>query len=160
MGENYISPLAVTPKSSGRKWVLLESFTFHVGSDNGPEKVTVPAGFETDFASVDFVQKVGIILALIYVFVASFLPWWCAVLMLFPIVFYSVMPLWWKYSKSPILHDYLYQNNGIGKYTRRESDQIFLESMLVDWRDHKAGVLLANLEYFGVRLVGWISWKK
>jgi hypothetical protein len=152
--------LAVTPKSSGRKWILLRAFTFAIGSRYGTEKVTVPKGFETDFASVDFVQKVGVVLALVYIPLSDILPWWAAVIMLFPILFYSMMPLWWKYGKSPILHDYLYQYKGVGKYTRRESDQVFLESMLVDWREHRAGVLLANIEYFGVRCFGWLSWKR
>jgi hypothetical protein len=76
-----------------------------------------------------------------------------------PKPFMILLPWYAKYSKSPILHDYLYQNRGLGKYTRKECDQIFLESMLVDWRTHRSGVALAMIEYYGVRLFGKLSWK-
>ncbi|MCK9597464.1 MAG: DUF1353 domain-containing protein [Sphaerochaeta sp.] len=128
MGKSFIAELAVTPLQSGRKWKLLRAFTFHVGSKAGKERVQVPAGFVTDFASV-------------------------------PKPFLPLIPFWGKYSKSPILHDYLYRNLGLGRYTRKECDQIFLESMLVDWRHHKFGLTLALTEYYGVRCFGWLSWK-
>lgn len=31
---------------------LLEPLSYHVGSEDSPEVITVPAGFETDFASI------------------------------------------------------------------------------------------------------------
>lgn len=129
MGRSFVTELAVSPLASGRKWKLLRAFTFHIGSKTGEEKITVPAGFITDFASV-------------------------------PKIFLPLLPFWAKYSKSPILHDWLYQNFGLGIYTRKECDQIFLESMLVDWRHHLTGVILAMTEYYGVRAFGWLSWRK
>lgn len=37
----------------GRKWVLCSAFTYCVGSLEEPhDEITVPAGFETDFASI------------------------------------------------------------------------------------------------------------
>lgn len=39
----------------GRQCVsLLEPLVYHVGSDDSPEVITVPAGFVTDFASIPF----------------------------------------------------------------------------------------------------------
>lgn len=36
----------------GRRWRLLEAFEYRIGSPDGPERVVVPAGFLTDFASI------------------------------------------------------------------------------------------------------------
>ena len=36
----------------GRRWRLLEAFSYRLGSADGPESVVVPAGFLTDFASI------------------------------------------------------------------------------------------------------------
>lgn len=49
---SFLSPLVVTPMPDGRKWRLVRSFTYHVGSLQSKTKVIVKAGFITDFASV------------------------------------------------------------------------------------------------------------
>lgn len=36
----------------GKKYLLLDDFKYHVGSDNSNEIIVVPNGFVTDFASV------------------------------------------------------------------------------------------------------------
>ena len=70
-----------------------------------------------------------------------------------PKIFYSLIggPLG-KYAAPAVLHDYLYH---IKKYTRRRSDQIFLEAMKVRgvswWKRHTM--------FTAVRLAGWIPWK-
>ena len=48
---NFLSPLDVRKLDSGR-WQLLAPFEFHLGSPDGVESVSVPAGFVTDFASI------------------------------------------------------------------------------------------------------------
>lgn len=56
---------------------------------------------------------------------------------------------------APVVHDFLYHNGGLGKYTRKQADQIFLELMAKEgvtwWKRHVA--------YRAVRLFAWGSWK-
>jgi len=49
---SFTSPLIVTPMPDGRRWKLVRSFTYHVGSKDSGRKVVVHRGFVTDFASV------------------------------------------------------------------------------------------------------------
>lgn len=48
---SFTSPLVVSPLSDGRRWRLVWSFTYHVGSEYSKDVIRVPAGFITDFAS-------------------------------------------------------------------------------------------------------------
>jgi len=52
---SFITPLIVTPMPDGRRWKLWKEFTYHIGSRWSQNKVTVPAGFITDFASIPWV---------------------------------------------------------------------------------------------------------
>lgn len=52
---SFTTPLVVTPMPDGRRWRLLRSFTYHVGSKYSGDVVTVPVGFVTDFASIPWV---------------------------------------------------------------------------------------------------------
>ncbi len=65
------------------------------------------------------------------------------------------LPNWAKYSKAPILHDYIYKYHC---YTRKQADDIFLEAMHVDWSTHKSRRFVAHLEYIAVRLFGMWAW--
>jgi len=49
---SFTSPLSVTPLDDGRTWVLNRSFTYHICTKCSRNKITVPKGFCTDFASV------------------------------------------------------------------------------------------------------------
>lgn len=66
------------------------------------------------------------------------------------------LPYWAKFSKASVLHDYCYRKQD---RTRKEADDIFYEAMLVSWRNHRLGKLLAWLEYTGVRWFGWMAWR-
>lgn len=48
----FTDPLLVTPLPDGRTWVIERDFGYDVGSENSGDRVNVPVGFETDFASV------------------------------------------------------------------------------------------------------------
>jgi hypothetical protein len=48
---SFTAPLTVT-KIGERKWRVEREFSYHIGSEGSLEVVTVPNGFETDFASV------------------------------------------------------------------------------------------------------------
>lgn len=70
-----------------------------------------------------------------------------------PKIFWSFIGgQWGKYGYAAVLHDFLYHTK---IYTRKKSDQIFLEAMGVlgvpKWK--------RLLMYFAVRLAGWHPWK-
>jgi Protein of unknown function (DUF1353) len=48
----FTKPLVVTPLSDGRTWVLMEPFSYDIGSEGSANTVNVPVLFMTDFASV------------------------------------------------------------------------------------------------------------
>lgn len=72
------------------------------------------------------------------------------------------LPWWAKFSKSPVLHDWLYQSKSIMNkpITRKRADVVFLEAMLVDWRHHRSRYSIAKIEYLAVRLFGWLVWRR
>jgi hypothetical protein len=70
--------------------------------------------------------------------------------------FLFFLPYWAKFNKSPIIHDFCYTSHCV---TRKEADDIFLEAMLVAFRNHKSGRFIARLEYLGVRCFGWLALK-
>ena len=49
---SFTSALIVTPIQDGRRWKLVKSFSYHVGSQHSRFVIKVPRGFVTDFASV------------------------------------------------------------------------------------------------------------
>ena len=127
---SFTSELWVTPLPNGRDWKLKRPFSFHVGSQHSRRFISVPRNFVTDFASV-------------------------------PRIFFF-LPDWATYSKAPVLHDALYHSKKLmGKaITRKKADDIFLEAMKVDWRQHKSRYLVAYLEFLAVRIFGWLAWKE
>ncbi len=48
---SFTKPLTVT-KISSRRWRVARSFKYYVGYEKSKEVISIPAGFETDFASV------------------------------------------------------------------------------------------------------------
>ena len=44
--------LLISPLADGRTWVIQREFTYYVGELDSEEKIRVPVGFQTDFASV------------------------------------------------------------------------------------------------------------
>ncbi len=125
---SFVTPLVVSPLASGRRWRLFLPFTYHRGSKRSNKIIKVPKGFDTDFASIP--------------------------------KFLWLFPCWAKFNKPSPLHDWLYQTKQImGKpITRKEADRIFYEAMLVAFRKHKSGRLIAFIEYWSVRLFGQLAW--
>ena len=135
----FTTRLEVSPLDDGVHWRLTRKFTYDIGNKGSGRTITVPAGFDTDFASFP---------RLIW----RFLMWW--------------LPGWAKFSKPSPLHDYLYQLKGYRlpdstwvDVTRKEADDVFLEAMLVAWRKHRSGKAIAWMEYIGVRAFGWLAWR-
>lgn len=49
----FTAPLVVTPLPDGKRWVILsDGFSWGVGSADSDDRVDVPLGMETDFATV------------------------------------------------------------------------------------------------------------
>lgn len=48
----FTSILLVSPLADGKTWVLMHEFGYDVGVEGSNDSITVPAGFETDFASI------------------------------------------------------------------------------------------------------------
>ena len=138
---SFTSRLEVSPMPDGRHWQVLKEFTFHIGSKESFDIITIPVDFITDFASFP---------RLIW----RCLMWW--------------LPGWAKYSKPSPIHDLLYQYGGYWdtdrsvwvNVTRKRADDVFLEAMHVAWRKHRSGKAIAWMEYWGVRAFGWLAWKK
>lgn len=128
---SFSSPLIVSPMPDGKYWKIIRRFTYRIGKRYSRRMISVRAGFPTDFASVPRII------------------WW-------------LLPWWAKYNKASVLHDWLYLTKQIMKkpITRKEADQVWLEAMLIDFRNHKHGKFVAYLEYFAVRAFGFQSWKK
>ena len=128
---SFTSPLVVAPLGDGRHWRLDRPFTYRIGSRYSRRLIRVAKNFLSDFASIPK-------------FIFWLLPWWA------------------KFNKSSILHDWLYKVKQImGKIiTRQEADDIWYEAMGIEFRHHKSGRFVAFIEYWGVRLFGFLSWHK
>ena len=121
--------MVVSLLPDGRRWRLVFQFGYDVGREGSGDRITVPVGFVTDFASIP-----------------KFLFW--------------LLPWWAKFNKSSVLHDCLYRIKKIGgrTITRKRADNVWLEAMLIDFRNHKSGELIARIEYRAVRLFGFPAW--
>ncbi len=126
---SFTSELVVSPTQDGKHWQLKKKFTYHIGSKYSQQWIKVKAGFATDFASI-------------------------------PKIIFWLFPWSAKFNKAAILHDWLYKVKVImGKpITRKDADDVFLEAMLIDFRNHKSGEFVAFVEYRGVRLFSWMAW--
>ena len=128
---SFTTPLHVSPMSDGRNWELTRAFTFRIGSRYSNQYIRVPQGFVTDFASI-------------------------------PKILTLLLPSWAKFNKSPVLHDFLYRTKKImgEAITRKQADDIFLEAMMVSWKDLPKRYFVANIEYWAVRIFAFLAWKK
>lgn len=132
----FIKPLVVTPLPDGKYWVTDRDLEYCVGTPNSSTRILVPSGFKTDFASV-------------------------------PRLLWPILPPIGKYTAAAVLHDWLYQHPQVFWVSQTESwhaldlnrqgcDAVFDEAMEVlevsDWA--------RRLMYRGVRLGGWMPWRK
>lgn len=124
---SFVTELNVSP-IDGSRWRVKTQFTYERWCKGSRDRITVPIGFITDFASIPLWRL---------------LFWW--------------LPMWAKYNKAPVLHDYLYHH---GLLTRYWADQVFYEAMLVAFRKHKSGKVVAYLEWLAVRLFGWVAYRR
>lgn len=124
---SFVTDLNVTPLD-GRRWKLNTQFTYERWCKGSRARITVHAGFITDFASIPCWR---------------FLFWW--------------LPMWAKYNKAAVLHDWLYRH---GKLSRKMADYVFYEAMLVAFRHHRSGRVIAYMEWKAVRWFGWLAYHR
>jgi hypothetical protein len=63
---------------------------------------------------------------------------------------WDILPPTGEYGEAAVIHDYLYANGGLGRYSRAECDHIFLEAM----EALGVGWLVRNTMYRAVRAFG------
>lgn len=131
----FLSPLRIEEiPGDDRRWVLLDECIYDLTEPNGPEWVCVGKGFITDFGSIPRL-------------------------------------LWWVRGLSPFgrlrraytVHDQLYQRplvrvrtGGERPVTRKEADRHLLDGCKV----LGASWLNRRLIYRGVRMWGWVTWRR
>lgn len=71
--------------------------------------------------------------------------------------FFFWLPYWAKYNKAPVLHDFMGRT---GAFKQKYVDKVFYEAMLVAFREHKLGKVVAKLEYWAVSLYRILARKK
>ena len=49
---SFTTPLIISPNDDGQTWTLQDPFEYHVGGLGSDWRISVPAGFVTDFASI------------------------------------------------------------------------------------------------------------
>ena len=129
----FLKPLVVTPLPDGRFWQTTRDMEYCVGAPDSAVRVVVPTGFETDFASV-------------------------------PRLLWPVLPPTGKYTAAAVVHDWLYQHPWVVLtglvvtkiLNRAECDGIFNEAMQV----LSVGTWTRRTVYSGVRVGGWVTWRK
>ena len=106
-----------------REAVVQAEFVYEVGEEGSGERIVVPTGYVTDFASV-------------------------------PRLFWRVEPPFGIAAPAAVVHDYLYSTGGLGRYTRRQADEIFREALAV----LGVGMIKRNLLFAAVRIGGGSGW--
>ena len=129
---SFTTRLEVSPEPDGRHWRLLRTFGYDVGHKDSAERITVPAGFKTDFASSP--PQI----------------WW----LIPPWGKYgkaAVVHDCLYQNQGYLSHDTLLRH----LRTRKWCDSVFLEAMEVlgvtPWR--------RRLMYWGVRIFGGLAWR-
>ena len=132
---SFTTRLEVTPLDDGRKWKVIRTFRYHVGSRDSGAVITIPAGFITDFASSP------------RIFWSIVSPWgkYGKAAIVHDLLYH--------------IHGFIEDRpNGFTRWpvTRKEADDIFLEAMEVlgvkPWR--------RKLMYLAVRAFGWLAWNR
>lgn len=157
---SFLTPLDVRVMPSGKRFMLLYPFTYYWKRYG--IKISVPAGFVSDFASIprliiSFVA-LGAILAGHFLGITWLLLLGVAVEIL--LVFLTKLGRW---NKPAVLHDYLYRNHwvklasgGMGFFPRQGADQLFLDAMT----DRGVAKWKRTVMWVFVRAFGFLSWGK
>ena len=73
-----------------------------------------------------------------------------------PRIFWPIFTSTGKAFESACLHDWLYDNRGLGKYTRKQVDDIFLMHMAID----KVPTIQRYIFYYSVRFFAKFMWNR
>lgn len=130
---SFTTDLVVSPLKNGRDWKLYLPFGYDIGKKGSGDRVKVPRGFKTDYASVPFIFWV-------------FIPPWGK---------YGKAAVIHDYLYQT--HSERNQNMWQKMFSkeRKRADNIFHEAMgilgVAPWRKF--------LMYWAVRLFGWTAWR-
>jgi hypothetical protein len=122
--------MVLEERPHSRRWVVVTALAYRTRDQR--RLIVVPAGFETDGASVPRPL------------------WW-----LYP-------PLGGDYDRAAVVHDYLYreaerlEGDDHGHLSRAEADRIFWEAMGAEGFRWSGRVVI----YSGVRAGGWAAWRR
>ena len=139
---NFTTLLVVSPLPDGKHWRIVLPFVYAVGHKDSPDRIEVPAGFVTDFASSPPA-------------VWSIIPPWGRYGKAAVLHDYLYQSIYWMLEqpqyRALFVHHYYALNN-----PRKFADDIFREAMIVlgvkPWR--------VSLMYWGVRVLGWLAWPR
>lgn len=156
---SFKTPLIAEVMASGKRFRLFLSFTYHWGKHT---KISVPAGFVTDFASIPVRQ--ALILATFLLVLGYFFSFWLFLPGVLLVALAAFMQKLGKQNKAAVIHDYIYQNPMLGRqfevgytiWSRKGADLCFLDGM----RDLGVAKWKRTLMYWAVRVGGWASWRK
>jgi len=126
---SFLTPLVVEVMPSGKQFKLHYDFTYHWGKT----KITVPAGFQTDFASIPRIFRI---------IIPKLGRWNKAAV---------VHDYLYQHPESGVKFEV-----GHIQWSRKGVDQVFLDGM----EDLGVPVWKRYVMYFGVRLGGWTAWRK
>ncbi len=152
---SLFTPLAVTPLEDGKRWRLINSFSYRTRRG---VQIGIPAGFVTDFASVPRLTDPFVALAALFLTLIGYTTGndWCFGVGYFfttILVLLAIFRKTGKHNKADAIHDWLYQGH---KVSRRAADRIFKEAMedlnVKQWR--------VVLMYGAVRAFGWLAYRK
>lgn len=155
----FLNQLALTPRPDGGIWTVDHSFeaaAHHSLLRQLPHgRITVPAGFATDLASIPALGPVGGGVMLAAFILAQWFPWagWALMFIGFLVTVASAYLLHYgKYTRAAVLHDWLYRSHLVHRYI---ADQVLLEAMKECQTARWERVAI----YWNVRLFGWVAWR-
>ena len=134
----FLTPLSVTPLPDGRYWQINRDLEYCVGAPDSLEKVFIPCGFKTDFASTPRILW-------------PIFP---------PMGKYTAAAVVHDFLyRYPQRKEYLTEEFGVylaSAYNRGDCDNIFREAMEV----LSVSRMTRWMMWSGVRTGGWVTWRK
>ena len=139
---SFKTPLVVAPLKGGRKWKLVRQFRY--------KNFTVPVEFVTDFASIPqlLIEFIGVLFMIVAYCINNY---WLLGIGAGVVILILMLPVWGKYGKAAVLHDYLYQTKLV---SRKEADDTFKEAM----KELNVAPWKIFCIYWAVRGVAWIGY--
>jgi hypothetical protein len=72
------------------------------------------------------------------------------------VLFPGIVPKVGRIRSAAVVHDWLYRGHELDRFTRRQSDVILFDAAI----ENKMSKWRAAIAFMGVRIGGWITWRK